>query len=226
MTVLTGTLLAHGRRTVCRALRFSGEQMHENGSQYHQVLTRARWSPLATSQCVLLLIGEPLVPKGACIQIVSDETLERRWEPHSNKRGHDRESALSRRKRAVSRSERRWRPLLGRPSPGLCLQCRCRHASPHDCDVGRADGECRASMAPRSRHRCGGRWSLHLSGVGSSWSPACHDVDCSLPLGERLARTTSSHGTAHHGGKAPDRGPTHAPARSGVPPSEHRRARA
>lgn len=30
MTLLTGTLLAHGRRTVCSALRFSGEQMNEN----------------------------------------------------------------------------------------------------------------------------------------------------------------------------------------------------
>jgi len=28
MTLLTGTLLAHGRRTVCSALRMSGEQRH------------------------------------------------------------------------------------------------------------------------------------------------------------------------------------------------------
>jgi hypothetical protein len=62
MTLLTGTLLAHGRRTVCSALRFSGEQMNENWSQYHQVLNRARWSPLAARQCFLLLIVDTLVP--------------------------------------------------------------------------------------------------------------------------------------------------------------------
>ncbi len=88
MTLLTGTLLAHGRRTVCSALRFSGEQMNEHWSTYHQVLNRARWSPLAASQCLLLLIVETLVPRSACIQIVIDETLERRWGPQIGKRGN------------------------------------------------------------------------------------------------------------------------------------------
>lgn len=108
MILLTGTLLAHGRRTVCSALRFSGQQMNENWSTYHQVLNRARWSPLAASQCMLLLIVETLVARGACIDIVSDETLQRRWGPQINKRGHYRESALSSRKRAVSSSGLRW----------------------------------------------------------------------------------------------------------------------
>ena len=108
MTLLTGTLLAHGRRTVCSALRFSGEQMNENWSQYHHVLNRARWSPLAASQCLLLLIVEMLVAKGAPIEIVIDETLERRRGPMIRKRGHYRDSALSSRKRAVSSSGLRW----------------------------------------------------------------------------------------------------------------------
>jgi len=50
MTLLIGTLLAHGRRTVCSALRFSGEQMNENWSTYHHVLNRARGP--ACSWCV------------------------------------------------------------------------------------------------------------------------------------------------------------------------------
>jgi hypothetical protein len=108
MTLLIGTLLAHGRRTVCSALRFSGEQMNEHWSQYHHVLNRARWSPLEASHCLLLLIVETLVPKHACITIVIDETLERRWGPQISKRGHDRDSALSSRKRAVSSSGLRW----------------------------------------------------------------------------------------------------------------------
>lgn len=108
MTLLTGTLLAHGRRTVCGALRMSGESENENWSLYHQVLNRARWSPLAVSRCLLLLIVETLVPKGAAIEISIDETLERRWGPKISKRGHYRDSALSSRKQSVSSSGLRW----------------------------------------------------------------------------------------------------------------------
>jgi hypothetical protein len=45
MTLLTGTLLAQGRRTVAAALRASGNGMTANWSGFHQVLNRARWSP-------------------------------------------------------------------------------------------------------------------------------------------------------------------------------------
>jgi hypothetical protein len=82
--------------------------MNENWSTYHQVLNRARWSPLAASQCLLLLIVETLVAPGAGITVVIDETLERRWGPQISKRGHYRDSALSSRKRAVSSSGLRW----------------------------------------------------------------------------------------------------------------------
>jgi hypothetical protein len=108
MTLLIGTGLSHGRRTVCSALRFSGEQTNENWSTYHQGLGRARWSPLAASHCLLLLIVETLVAQGACITIVIDETLERRWGPQIRKRGNYRDSALSSRKRSVSSSGLRW----------------------------------------------------------------------------------------------------------------------
>ena len=43
MTLLTGTLLAQGRRTVAAALRQSGNGMAVNWSSFHQVLNRARW---------------------------------------------------------------------------------------------------------------------------------------------------------------------------------------
>jgi hypothetical protein len=57
---------------------------------------------------LLLLIVETLVAKDASIDIVIDETLERRWGPMISKRGHYRDSALSSRKRAVSSSGLRW----------------------------------------------------------------------------------------------------------------------
>jgi hypothetical protein len=79
MTLLTGTLLAQGRRTVAVALRHSGNSMAGNWSSFHQVLNRARWSPLAVSRHLLLLIVETFVPAGACVDRVIDETLQRRW---------------------------------------------------------------------------------------------------------------------------------------------------
>jgi DDE superfamily endonuclease len=79
MTLLTGALLAQGRRTVAAALRHSGNSMAGNWSSFHQVLNRARWSPLAVSRQLLLLIVATFVPAGASVDLVIDETLERRW---------------------------------------------------------------------------------------------------------------------------------------------------
>jgi hypothetical protein len=108
MTLLTGTVLAHGRRTVCSALRAVGEADNAHWSAYHQVLNRARWSPLAASRCLLLLIVERLLPADAPVEIAIDETLERRWGPQIHKRGHYRDSALSSRKHSVSSPGLRW----------------------------------------------------------------------------------------------------------------------
>jgi DDE superfamily endonuclease len=79
MALLTGTLLAKGRRTVAAALRASGNDQATNWSSFHQVLNRARWSPLAVSRQLLMLIVETFVPAGASVDLVIDETLERRW---------------------------------------------------------------------------------------------------------------------------------------------------
>ncbi|GHO78977.1 hypothetical protein KSD_67480 [Ktedonobacter sp. SOSP1-85] len=108
MTLLTGTLLAHGRRTVTAALRASGNDMAANWSTFHHVLNRARWSPLAVSRQLLLLIVETFVPAGADVDLVIDETLERRWGCKIRKRGHYRDSALSSRERSVSSPGLRW----------------------------------------------------------------------------------------------------------------------
>ena len=108
MTLLTGTLLAQGRRTVAAALRASGNAQAINWSLFHQVLNRARWSPLAVSRQLLLLIVETFVPAGACVDLVIDETLERRWGSKISKRGHYRDSALSSRKQSVSSPGLRW----------------------------------------------------------------------------------------------------------------------
>ena len=108
MTLLTGTLLAQGRRTVAAALRASGTAGASDWGLFHQVLNRARWSPLAVSRQLLLLIVETVVPAGACVDVVIDETLERSFGSKSSLRGHYRDSALSSRERSVSSPGLRW----------------------------------------------------------------------------------------------------------------------
>jgi DDE superfamily endonuclease len=102
MTLLTGTLLARGRRTVTAALWQTGHHLDSNFSRFHQVLNRARWSPLELSRHLLFLIIESFIQAGGGIDVVIDETLERRWGAKISKRGHYRDSALSSRKRSVS----------------------------------------------------------------------------------------------------------------------------
>jgi hypothetical protein len=108
MILLTGTLLARGRRTIAAALRASGNAQADDWSRFHHVLNRARWSPLAVSRQLLWLIVETFVPAGACVDLVIDETLERRWGNEISKRGHYRDSALSSKKRSVSSPGLRW----------------------------------------------------------------------------------------------------------------------
>jgi hypothetical protein len=76
-----GTLLTHGRRTVTAALRAVGLQEERHVNLFHHVLSRARWSPLRISRLLVLLLVQTFIPKGTTVEIVADETVERRWGP-------------------------------------------------------------------------------------------------------------------------------------------------
>jgi len=108
LTLLRGTLLARGRRTVTAALWHTGHQQDPHFSTFHQVLNRARWSPLQASRYLLRLIIETFVQAGGTLDLVIDETLERRWGAKIRKRGHYRDSALSSHERSVSSPGLRW----------------------------------------------------------------------------------------------------------------------
>lgn len=56
VTLLIGTRFSRGRRTVTAALRQMGLQMDTHFSAFHQVLNRARWSPLAVSRRLLQVL--------------------------------------------------------------------------------------------------------------------------------------------------------------------------
>lgn len=92
LTLLIGTVLARGRRTVTTALRQMGLQMNTQFSVFHHVLNRARWSPLEVSRRLLHMLVGTFVGAGGTVEIVVDETLERRWGPKISKRGHWRDS--------------------------------------------------------------------------------------------------------------------------------------
>jgi DDE superfamily endonuclease len=107
LTLLGGTLLARGRRTVTAALWHTGQHQDPHFSAFHQVLNRAPWSPLATrgepefthphlatrhsplaaSRSLLTLIVDTFLPAGGPLDVVIDATLERRWGATIRQRG-------------------------------------------------------------------------------------------------------------------------------------------
>lgn len=112
MILLTGTLLAHGRRTVAVALRHSGHERETSFSTFHHVLYRACWSPLAVNRRLLLTIVGTFVQAGGAGELVIDKTLERWWGPKISTRGHSRKSTLSSRQRFVRSPGLRWIVLV------------------------------------------------------------------------------------------------------------------
>jgi len=165
MTLLTGTLLAQGRRTVAAALRASGNAQEPNWSLFHQALNRARWSPLAVSRQLLLLIVETFVPVGACVDLVIDETLERRWGSKISKRGHYRDSALSSKERSVSSPGLRWIVMAVVVTLPWTRQ---RWALPFLCVLATTP---EVSERLGKRHKTIGMWAHQMVGLVRRWLP-------------------------------------------------------
>jgi uncharacterized membrane protein (DUF2068 family) len=85
--LVAGTILARGRRTVTAALRSVGLQQHKQWAKYHHLLNRASWSGLTVSELLLQLLVTTFVTAGATVDLIADETLERRWGRRIRKRG-------------------------------------------------------------------------------------------------------------------------------------------
>jgi hypothetical protein len=108
MVLLVGTLLARGRRTVTVALRQMGLEESPHFSKYHHLLNRARWSPLQLSRCLLSLLVKTFIQRGGTVELVIDETLERRQGIHISKRGYYYDSARSTHEHLQISSGLRW----------------------------------------------------------------------------------------------------------------------
>jgi hypothetical protein len=126
LTLLCGTLLAPGRRTVTAALRVLGLET-DNFSKYHRFFSRARWSALLCSRLLLFLLLRSFLPPGAPLVIVVDDTLERRQSRKLPYRGLFRDPVRSTRAQVQFTWGVRWLCFaLVVPVPG----CRRRWALP------------------------------------------------------------------------------------------------
>jgi hypothetical protein len=106
--ILLGTILGRGRRTVTAALRQMGLQDSCNWAKYHHVLNRASWSGLQVAGILLRILVQSFVSSQGTVEMVIDETLERRWGRKITKRGHWRDPLASSKGMHVSSSGLRW----------------------------------------------------------------------------------------------------------------------
>jgi hypothetical protein len=78
LVLVSGTILASGRRTVASALRAVGLSEERRFTPYHRVLNRDVWSALMLSRLLLELLVRTLLAPDAPLELVVDGTLERR----------------------------------------------------------------------------------------------------------------------------------------------------
>lgn len=110
--LLIGTVLAPGKRTVTAALRVMGLKDEAKFAQYHQVLSRAVWSPLEVAHCLLRLLVTTFGTGGKPLVFGLDDTIERRWGHQITARGIYRDPVRSSESHFVKASGLRWLSLM------------------------------------------------------------------------------------------------------------------
>ena len=106
--LLTGAILAPGKRTVASALRAVGLQEEKRYCRYHRVLNRAVWSSREASRILLELLVKAFVPEGGPLVVGVDETLERRQGKKITAKGIYRDPVRSSHSHVVKTSALRW----------------------------------------------------------------------------------------------------------------------
>src|ERR687890_172317 len=118
LVLVSGALLAPGRRTVTATLRIMGLDQAPGFAIYHRVLSLGRWSSRAVAHRLLLLLVAAFVPTGPVV-VGLDDTIERRWGAKIKARGIDRDPVRSSRGHFVKASGLRWLcVMLLAPMPG------------------------------------------------------------------------------------------------------------
>jgi len=105
--LLTGAVLAPGKRTVTSILQSMGRGAASDFQTYHRVLNRAVWSPLHASRLLLRLLVAVFVPRGVVL-FGLDDTIERRRGKHITAKGIYRDPVRSSHAHVVKASGLRW----------------------------------------------------------------------------------------------------------------------
>ena len=106
LTLTLGALLCTGKRTVCSALRAMGLSDESNFTNYHQILNRAKWSPLQAANILLLMLLTLIGTEPIVLDI--DETLERRKGKRIRAKGYYRDAVRSSKSQLVKASGLKW----------------------------------------------------------------------------------------------------------------------
>lgn len=111
-TLLMGSLLVVGRRTVCSALRAMGLEHEKQFYKYHRVLSKAKWSAYQGSRILLTLLLSALASDSEPLVFGIDETLERRWGSKIKACGIYRDAVRSSHSYFVKCSGLRWMCMM------------------------------------------------------------------------------------------------------------------
>ena len=109
--LMTGAVLAPGKRTVTAMLPRMGRSAAPDLQTYHRVLHRAVWSPLKARRRRRRLLGAVCIPRGVVVLGLDDTSARRRGEP-STAQGIDRDPVRSSHAPFVTVRGLRW--LAGR----------------------------------------------------------------------------------------------------------------
>jgi len=110
--LITGAILAPGKRTVTSVLQVLGLKDEKQFQNYHRVLNRAKWSGLQVSRILLGLLVMAFVALDVPVVIGADETLERRKGPKIKEKGVFRDPIRSSKKRVVHSFGLRWMSMM------------------------------------------------------------------------------------------------------------------
>ena len=108
LVLVSGTILASGRRTVASALRAVGLGDERRFTTYHRVLNRGVWSALVLSRLLLDLLVRPLLAPDAPLELVVDGTLVRRRGRKLAWKGRFHDAARSQSGHVVTSDGIRW----------------------------------------------------------------------------------------------------------------------
>ena len=105
--LLTGAVLAPGKRTVTALLQIMGRSAASDFQTYHRVLNRAVWSPLTASRLLLRLLVAVFSPRGVVV-VGLDDTIERRRGEQITAKGISRDPVRASQAYFVKVRGRRW----------------------------------------------------------------------------------------------------------------------